>query len=92
MIFAEELGDGGNGAVGEAAGDEEGVVGHVGVEVEGEAMEGDPFADADTDGADFGGVVGIEVEGWIVGGGDPYAGGGWVGVGLDVVGCQGVDD
>ncbi len=56
-LFGEELGDGGDGATFEAAGDEEGVVGHIWVEVEGEAVEGDPFADTDADGADFGGLV-----------------------------------
>jgi len=57
VFVAEELGDGGDGAVGESAGDEELVVGHVWVEVECEAVEGDPFADSYTDCADLCGLV-----------------------------------
>lgn len=71
---SEQLGDGGDGSGGEPAGDEELVVVHVWVEVEGEPVEGDPFADSYADGADFGGLVGLEMEGWVVGGGDPDAG------------------
>mgnify|MGYP003653174781 CR=1 FL=1 len=92
VFFVEDLGDGGDGAVGEAAGDEEVVVIHVWVEVEGEAVEGDPFADSYADGADFGGLVGCEGVGWVVFGGDPDTGGGRVSVSDDVVGCEGVDD
>lgn len=61
---------------------------HVGVEVDGEAVEGDPSADADADGGDFGGLVGLEV----VLGVDPDAGGLRVGVGGDVVVGEGGDD
>ena len=60
---------------------------HVGVEVDGQAVEGDPAADADADGADLGGLVGCEV----VLGVDPDAGLG-VGVALDVELCEGGDD
>ena len=52
-LFAEELGDGGDWSAFEPAGDEEVVVVHVWVEVEGEPVEGDPFADSYSYGADF---------------------------------------
>lgn len=49
--FTREAGDG---PTGEAAGDDEVEVIEVGGDVEGEAVHGDPAADADAHGADFG--------------------------------------
>ena len=79
VVLAEDLGDGDDGASGEAAGDDEVEVVHVGVEVDGEPVEGDPSSDADADRADLGGEVGLEVVLRV----DPDAGLG-VGVALDV--------
>lgn len=88
VVFAEDLGDGDDGASGEAAGDDEVEVVHVRVEVDGEPVEGDPSSDADADGANLGGLVGSEV----VLGVDPDAGGVGVGVGGDVELGECVDD
>ncbi len=53
---SEELAEGGDGFVGDAAGDDETEMTHVGVYVERESVEGDPFVDADADGGHFGPV------------------------------------
>ncbi len=55
-ISAEELAEGGDGFVGDTAGDDESEVAHVGCDVERQAVEGDPFMDADADGGHFGAV------------------------------------
>ena len=76
---------GGDGAADQAAGDDELVVGHIGRDVEGEAVHGDPFADAHAAGRDFGawGSVGIA---------DPDTGGTFFAADGDCVGGAGVDD
>ena len=51
--FGEEFLHGGDGA-GEAAGVDEGKEGEVGGDIEGDAVEGDPAAEFDAEGADFG--------------------------------------
>lgn len=65
---------------------------HVWIEVEGEAVEGDPFADSYADGTNFGGLIRCEGVRRVVVWGDPDSGCVGVGVGDDVVGCEGVDD
>ena len=86
--------EGCDGAAGEAAGDDEVEVVEVWVDVEREAVHGDPAAYADAhcrDFGEFGGVVGGE-EG---SGGDPDAGGGgwgWVAEGGETEVRAGVDD
>jgi len=57
VLFSKELGNGCHWSAFEPAGDDEVEVVHVGVEVEGESVEGDPFADSYADGADFGWLV-----------------------------------
>ncbi len=61
---------------------------HVWVEVDGEAVECDPASDADTDGGDLCGLIGLEAVLWV----HPDAGGLGVGVGGDVVVGEGGDD
>lgn len=51
---AEKLAEGSDGLVGDAARDDVLEVGHVGVDVEGEAMAGDPMVETDPDGGDLG--------------------------------------
>ena len=65
---------------------------HIGIEVDGEPVEGDPFADAHADGADLCGIIVFKAMLWIELRIDPDAGGIWVCGAGDVVGCEGIDD
>jgi hypothetical protein len=82
----------GDGA-GEAAGVDEGKVGQVGGDVEGQAVQGNPAAKFNTHGTDLGGTCGIErPRGRGVERVDPDAGGSRVAVADEVEAGDGVDD
>lgn len=87
-FVAEFAGEAGDGFVGDATGDDEVKWGEVVVDVEGEAVVGDPAGDAGAEGADFA-VGGDAMVG--VGAAEPDAGVGVEAGGFDVIGGEGVD-
>ena len=75
VVCAEDLGDRYHRATCKPARDQELVVIHIGIKIEGQPMQGDPLANPDTNGAYLGGLIAEEAVLGVVGGGNPYAGG-----------------
>ena len=85
VVYAKDLGDRNHWATRKPARDQKLVMIHIGIKIEGQSMQGDPFTDTDTNRTDFGGLFAREAVLGVVGGGDPYAGGGRIGMGDDVI-------